>query len=336
MSKFKLYAHEPHAGDSTSFHRGSGVLGALEKSTEWLNIQWVHDYHEFYSYISDGLFIQRPFMAEHLHAMNLAKAAGNKTWCDFDDNLLSVNSENPAYSFYERQEIKDNIKKIWTAADFITVTTEDLASAVKEYNDNVFIVPNAINDRFLRQHKNVDYKKQREKKIYWRGGSSHERDLRFFSDIIVDAVKKFPEWKWDFVGAKFWFLTDELKDNERVKFTEWKNFTDYYSHLIKEENSLCVIPLADNVFNHSKSNLAWLEASYFGTASICPNWESWKVPGAISYSDRDSFKESLFNVMSDNTNTDGLAETSWDHIKENLLLSNVNKLRLEIMEKMRG
>lgn len=336
MSKFKLYAHEPAAGDSTSFYRGSGVIGALERSTDWLQVQWTNDYHDFYSLICDGLFMQRPFMPEHLRAIQLAKGAGNKVWVDYDDALLQVNSENPAYAYYDNPKVKDTIKSIITMADYISCTTETLADHLRELNDNVTVIPNALNDRLLKFH-DVDYSKPREKKIYWRGGSSHERDLRSYSDTIIAAVKEFPEWKWDFIGAKFWFLHDEFKNEERVKFTDWMTTLDFHKHLVKNENALCIVPLADNSFNHAKSNIAWLEASYAGTTALVPEWDAWKMPGAVSYEDQSSFRESLFNILRlDNYhNISSCASQSWDHIKENLLLSNTNKKRLEILEKMR-
>ena len=336
MKRFKLLCHEPVAGDSTSFYRSSGVLGQISETIEWLDIQYVNDYQEWYGYNSRGLFLQRPFTAEHLRAMQLSKAAGNKVWVDYDDALLIVNSENPAYAFYEDPKVKDNIKGIMSLADQITCTTEHLAELIREYNDNVTVIPNALNDRLLKFH-DVDYEKPRAKRIFWRGGSSHERDLRQYTDTIIQAVKEFPEWEWDFIGAKFWFLFDEFKTETRVRFTNWMSTLDFHKHLVKNENAVCIVPLADNSFNHAKSNIAWLEASYSGAVALTPDWETWQKPGALHYKDKETFRTQLFSILQDNNyySLEGKAKESWSYIENNLILSQVNQKRIEVIEKLR-
>ena len=58
-------------------------------------------------------------------------------------------------------------------------------------------------------------------------------------------------------------------------------------------NWLAVVPLKDNLFNHAKSNLAWIEATCAGAMTLAPDWPEWRRPGVSNYESPLNFKKLL-------------------------------------------
>lgn len=327
----RLQVNEPCPGDSTSTYRGSGVLGPLQGAHPALKIEYLHDYHLWYGNISDGLFLQRPFQEQHLQAMRMAKEYGNPVWCDWDDDLFTVNTDNPAYAHYSKSEVKKTIMEVVEFADHVSVTTEGLAHVIRKFNSSVNIVPNALPDKaLLWRPETLD---PRKKTAYVRGGSSHEKDWRGFTQEILGCYAQFKDWNWFVQGWRPWFWLDEV-DPIRFRFKEWYSYPVYMKGILSEAPSLCVVPLANSKFNESKSNVAWLEASYAGAATLCPDWEAWRMPGAILYKDKKDFDEKLKACLNGEIDLEKHARLSWSHLRMNLMLSQVNEKRLSILHKM--
>jgi hypothetical protein len=328
----KLAAHFPGVSDSTCYYRGSAPYGDLVLKNNHMSMDIISDFQHFYGDLFNIVFLQRPFTPAHLEGMKIAKLNGLPVIIDYDDDLLSVDTSNPAWAHYGRQDVKETIKAIMYMADAITCTGSELARVIEVYNKNVHVIPNAIKDKFLDFH-TTDYDHPKKPIVCWRGGSSHERDLLNHSGAIKSAISDFKEWSWVFRGFRSWQIM-EGQDPERVKFEDWKPVAAYMREIISQEASLFVVPLDDNRFNHSKSPVAWLEASFAGAACLAPNWEAWRFPGVINYDNDADFQVKLNDCLSGKINLMDAARISWDYIQNNMLLSKVNGKRLEIIKSL--
>ena len=91
------------------------------------------------------------------------------------------------------------------------------------------------------------------------------------------------------------------------------------------------IPLFDSSFNRSKSDIAFIEGSYFGAVCIIPAFWG-KIQGTLSYNSIDTYKEQLAKSINGTLDLETMRDEAWQYIKDNLLLSEVNILRFNLMK----
>jgi hypothetical protein len=107
-----------------------------------------------------------------------------------------------------------------------------------------------------------------------------------------------------------------------------------------------IVPLRDNAFNRCRSNLAWIEATCAGAVVIAPDWEEWRRPGIMNYTDAEGFRRTLRGVMeqyamglvkkTDERQEHFNVEMSRAYIEQHLQLDKVNEARWGIINGMIG
>jgi hypothetical protein len=91
-----------------------------------------------------------------------------------------------------------------------------------------------------------------------------------------------------------------------------------------------VKPLVNNLFNHSKSNCSWIEATLAGSVLVASNgFAEFDKPGIVQSM---GFHQDIVRLMDDDDYATERFSESVQYIRDNLLLSNVNKLRAEILD----
>jgi hypothetical protein len=147
---------------------------------------------------------------------------------------------------------------------------------------------------------------------------------------IESLSKKFPEWSWGFMGCTPWYITDHIKKHfikENIDIVRYNRF------MINLKPAIHMVPLVDSLFNRTKSNIAMIEAVSVGACCIAESLPEFEKPGVINYTDKNF--EYLFEkaLKSKKFREESFLQTS-EYIKNNLLLSNINQKRLEIIEKV--
>lgn len=140
--------------DACSFYRSGGIVHDLQRKTndDITVAQWSEIRVDWSTIINfDIIMFQRPYSKEALDLCNYIKEMNVKLWVDYDDNLLCVPPENKAHWIYDSPKVKDNIKKILSLADVVSVTTEDLKKSFSEFNKNIWVIPNAFNDSLFKR-----------------------------------------------------------------------------------------------------------------------------------------------------------------------------------------
>ncbi len=227
----------------------------------------------------DLVFIQRPSTKEHLEILKRCKIMNVPTWVDYDDNLLSVPVSNPAFQYYGRGEIQGNIQQCLDLADRITVSTSPLRKEFA-FNKEPTVIRNAW-DFKLFPYTNAEPTKT----IVLRGSSTHEEDILTHADGLVKIFETYPEYKWVILGGCPWQFAARLQDKSRVKVYGASDVISYMTNLKQIKPEWFLVPLKESTFNHCKSDIAWLEASYAGAACLGPQMPEWKGSGPAWYSD---------------------------------------------------
>ena len=317
-----------NSSDSCAFYRSAGVIKDLRRKSDdnITLVQW-DQVSMNWSFVSqfDLIMFQRPFSKESLNLCGYVKQLGIKLWIDYDDNLFTLNPENPTYDLYNNPETQKNIQGILRLADAVSVPTEYLKQAYLEFNKNITVIPNAFNDALFFRPKEMP---QRTNHVVWRGPQAHTYDLMSYSKEINKCTKDFPEWRFVFMGFSPWFL-DKTTNKVQVPSLD---VVIYFKTLLDMAPSCMHVPLHDNNFNRCKSNIAAIEGSYAGAACIVPAW--WNMPGTIPYTDPASYYEAIRSVLSGEVDKAALNKTAWEYIMDCLSLSRVNEMRINLINSL--
>lgn len=320
----RVGAYVPGEENASSFYRGWGPLSRLHKFNPDIEVKNIETgtWHHLFQY--DVIFTNRPIHQDQLTLIKIAKACGKPVWIDIDDDFSCLPHDNPNWAAMKAQDVQDSYKECCALADVITVTTEALRKKVAELNQRTVVIPNAHDDLFLGP---CNPSGPREKVIAWRGSNTHQNDLMFYKNEILAIAAEFPEWEWHFFGYYPFFLTEKMKH----VFHRAMPIYEFFSAFSAVKPAVVMVPLADNEFNKSKSNIAWLEATHSGAITVAP----WSLKGVLSYSSNDEF---LYMIRLAIQNIEIAAEitspvtASASHINEKLSLSKTNKVRAELVK----
>jgi len=97
----------------------------------------------------------------------------------------------------------------------------------------------------------------------------------------------------------------------------------YWTYMMYANPNIMFFPLSDTVMNRGKSNISFLESSYFGAAYFgnvsLPEFSGITLKGMKEFYNGDWDIKSLEIAN----------QLSWEYICDELLLSNINKIRTE-------
>lgn len=279
----------------------------------------------------DVVYMQRPSSPNNVRILEIAMMNKKKVWVDYDDYLLGVPPWNPAYNTYANPGVQDNIKLLLKHSDVITVSTKFLKLKLSEFNEKIHVVPNAFDDTVLKfKDDNTTLPI-----ITWRGSQSHDKDLAQFTPALVSIARENLAWNFVFMGEPFWKTVEEIKSvNQKCAVVPTKDPIFYFKAFQSMKPAIHIVPLLDDDFNRSKSNIAWIEATFAGAASLVPDTPEWQVPGVMNYKDEKDFQYKLQEMMKEYPNTYKRNLESRKYIEENLMLTNVTNQRLEILKSL--
>lgn len=117
---------------------------------------------------------------EHDNLLNRLDSLGVKTIMDIDDHW-SPGQHHPGYKMIKQHELdKKGLNNLKSARN-ITTTTSVFADILTPINKNVFIVPNAINDKDKQFISNSE--KSEKVRFGWLGGSAHLDDIKILRGV---------------------------------------------------------------------------------------------------------------------------------------------------------
>lgn len=191
---------------------------------------------------------------------------------DIDDHWqLPVN--HLYYNTY--QDIAERIERNLMQADLVTVTNSNLLNKVKQFNDNVIVMPNAL-PYGLNQFNDIRVKSDKVR-LFWCGSISHDNDIK----ILKEPLKRLQGRKdiqmvmggyndsdaytksiWDKMFSMFTGNLPSIK----LHSTSPTQYMDMYNYA-----DIVLIPLEDSEWHACKSNLKILEAAAKRLPVICSN-----------------------------------------------------------------
>jgi hypothetical protein len=329
----EIAIHESAPLSAVSYYRSIGTLSFLPviNSNIKINIPPRISWNSLIN--TDIFYIERPESDGDLEALELAKDFNIKTWVDIDDLLHEVPKYNPCYeNYFDKSSIKTrmlrNFEKALKIADIVTTSTPAIKEYYSEYNSNIHVIENAHNDYRYTFEKVEDQFDS----INWRGSQTHRQDLLSVADDMFRIANIYEKWTWVFIGNDIWFITDRIKRHFNIK----ECCTVVYNKFIKDAKAaIQIVPLLHSKFNEAKSNIGFIEGVYAGSCVVVPNLPEFDKPGAIKYTEGNgSFGYNLEKAIKSKTFRQKNYLESYDYVKENLMLSKINKKRIEIIERL--
>jgi hypothetical protein len=320
--KLKVFSAVPHG--ACSFYRSAPffLLSKIDKdihgSVFGEKIEWN------YLIDTDCVIFERPESQDIVRAIQKIKSMNIPVWSDYDDDMFNIPDDNPAYEHYSQRYMRESIKQCIALSDIVTVTTESLKQKYLQYNPNIYVIPNSFNDYHYKLTKCVSD----ENIINWRGSSTHRRDILSCSRSMIKINTEYPKWMWTFIGKELEFITDRLTN---IKYIGELPISKYWEFISNISIAIQIVPLQFNTFNESKSNISFIEGVYTGACCLAPNMTEWNKPGILTYNNEEEFYWHLRQLIIDEDLRRENFELSKSYIKQNLMLSEVNKKRFEIL-----
>ena len=335
MTRKKILLASKCQNDTTSFLRAMGAFTHptlkpyIEIMREPLKQEWVFDWSYFFE--ADLIYLHRPSNLHDRQIIDQAKQIGIPVWVDLDDDLENVTPDNPAFGVYDKEDSKATIRFACNEADVLSCGGEIHAEKLrKQLGREVHLIPNALDDRLLSLKKPFSMNRQ----LSWRGSESHRTDLLFYQNEIEKILDRHN------LDARFFGLNPYFLNWQNTRKISWlgvSNLFDFYVALTSTNSTFHMHPMVDTWFNRVKSNLCWTDATLAGSVICAPNLPEYNRPGIFQFkaSDRHSF----FHAMDEMINSLERELTqahnlSWEWIKDNILLSRVNLIRLNILKNL--
>lgn len=271
MTKILLIPSDPTLG--TDFYRATGPFSRL-------NCEIIKPDGGMLSWATlsdiDIIFVQRPATPTEVNYLEIAKKCNTPIWLDYDDDPFNLNADNPVEPIWNRDDKKASIRASLKLADVITVSTEALKEALLEEVEDldIRVVPNATDDKLFHMEPSNH---PRNKVIVMRGGSSHKDDWFQCKDALVQILTNFPEYTLAVMGYHPEWLR-EIPEKQ-LRLYEFKDIPTYIDTLMQLRPEIGLVPLCDNKFNRSKSNIAWQEFTMAGAITIASNLPEFQQPG---------------------------------------------------------
>lgn len=282
------------------------------------------------------LYFNRSPENEYDKLMFFKRKYGFKLLLDLDD-YWELNMTHPLRPYWIENKMGEDIIQWMKVADAVTVTTSRLADKVKQYNKNVYIIPNGLpfdDGQFNTTRNESDFTR-----FIYTGGDSHLYDVALLRNPL-GKVNNLNKAKFILAGynekkPKIWNRMEgvfkQAKNYQRIPGQPLDTYMDVYN-----DSDVCIIPLESNIFTPYKSNIKFLEAGCKNIPVICsftPPYSDEPNKNIVRYASNAREWLHWFKYYHDNRNAmidDGLQ--LGEYVRKFYDLRKVNELRKQLFE----
>ncbi len=191
-----------------------------------------------------------------------------------DDNLLDLKPEEPLREGFSTEQLMA-MRYFAREADGIIVSTDGLKERLARLNKNIFVVPNALDERLVEDalgRKSATANNGR-KVIGYMGTYTHDADLMMILQALRETLRKHPDTlELQLIGGIADSGVMQAFNGLPIKVLkvgsngEYPDFMRWMSQTVQWD--LAIAPLEDNCFTRCKSDIKFLDYSILGIAGI--------------------------------------------------------------------
>lgn len=265
-----------------------------------------------------------------LDALYKMKKEGIKIIMDIDD-LPFLSKDHYLYEVFKSSGMTAHIIANLKLADVVMTTTPLLASRLKGYNKNIFVVPNALpfDETQFTISKDKDFKSP----VVWVGGASHYPDLKEIKgcSFIKPPTLCGYDPKPGLTHDEWLKIRDEHPTAIYEKGLQESNYMDLY-----DGHKVSIAPLLNSDFNACKSNLKVLESGAKGLPIVCskvePYYNSIDSKYVLYAETKHDWETHVNNLIRYEAYNEDVGKALSEHVRLQYNLKDINILRKHIIE----
>jgi len=220
----------------------------------------------------DVVIVQREFpkrFDEYQEVVRAARQEGKPLVFELDDLLFFLPEDHPDRLHHNFVSALLPMLQALLEADLVTVSTPELRGVLVDYNENVVVLPNYLDDSLwsLRPPALKD-SSQEALTIGYMGTYSHKPDLEYIAPVLLRLTERYPQR----VRFHFWG-TQPPAPLRFLPQVEWAPFISHpYEEFVEyfqtQSADVFIAPLVDNLFNRCKSPLKFFQYSALGVPGV--------------------------------------------------------------------
>jgi glycosyltransferase involved in cell wall biosynthesis len=275
------------------------------------------------------VLIQREFPNRYIDFQQIVETARNErkpVVFDLDDLLFFLPEDHPdRQSQYYAASLLPMFQAL-TEADLVTVSTPKLMEVLVQYNDQIAVLPNYLDDTLWRLRSPVSKQEGEILTIGYMGGESHKPDLEPVVPILSELVQRYPNK----IRLQFWGIQPptEMRFLPQVGYTPLAsyNYKEFSVFFQTQSADIFIAPLADSLFNRCKSQLKFFEYTALGSPGVYSNLETYSKivthgQNGLLAASLDEWRECLIQLIENDDLRLHLAENAQLSIRTDWLLS---------------
>lgn len=259
MTKIKLTAYQADNGACYGYrlYNPLNTIQSHDENREVWDIRITVRYEPQDLEASDAIILQRQIDGSAFaNAISARRRAGTRVIYETDDDLFNVPWWNPFYEHFQDAAFRQNFGFFLEECDAIFVSTEHLKKVYSRYNDQIYVLPNSIDPNFAIPR----FGNNRIPVIGWAGSGTHRADFERMQPALARLAQD-PDLRI----RLFWYPDFSGPSVQQVPWVDWSS---YYQCLALSDFDIGLAPLAEHIFNRSKSNIRYLEYAMAGTPVI--------------------------------------------------------------------
>lgn len=286
---------------------------------------------DIYNYVYDAniIVIQRTFPADVPFFTRIYEASRKlkkPLVYDLDDNLLILPKTHPDRENYSISRGLLPMLHAVFAADYLTVSSECLKQNFSNINQNIFILPNLIDDKIWKFESPTIKNHDSKLTIGYMGGDSHTPDLDYIAPVLMKIKEQHPnKVRYHIYGVK---PPEALLAFDDTVWTPIKTYQyeDFAKEFLKLSFDIFIAPLLDDEFNRCKSAIKFFEYTTLGVPVICSRVTPYSEvitdnENGLLASDPDQWDEKINLLISDPDLRYRLAVNAQKLVKDKYLMS---------------
>ena len=294
--------------------------------------------------MGDVIVLQRDFphaFEAYQAILKIAKSKQIPLVLDIDDLLFELPDDHPDRLQHNFSATLLPTFLAMLEADLITVTTHALRDYVIDFNKNVVVLANYLDD-LLWQPKTPSLIPQPDSKIKigYMGGHTHQPDLTLILPVIAQLSQQFAgRLEFHFWGTQPPEGLSGRQDVHWHKEVTW-NYHDFAINFQAQSADIFMAPLTDNLFNRCKSSIKYLEYSALGVPGVYSRLEPYNsvikhgVNGLLASNDEE-WRDCLASLIENPELRQSIATNATADLSSNWLLSEHASLWLSAYQEAR-
>lgn len=278
----------------------------------------------------DIVILQREFPVRldmYLRIMESAQRKGKPVLLEIDDLLFFLPEDHPdRRNHYYAPALLPMLQALMEV-DAVSVPTPAMRDLLVDYNENIFVVPNYLDDAIWSFKSPSSLARSSSSvTIGYMGTNSHQPDLEYVVPVLVRLLQRYAHR----LCLRFWGVRPpkELLQFPQVEYIpcDYRSYEEFALFFQTQEADIFIAPLVDNVFNRCKSPLKFFEYTALGAPGVFSRIEPYVSViqhgknGLLAYS-LDEWEKCLIDLIEDSKMRNRLATDAQRTVRELWLLS---------------